>query len=87
VELIDFTGIDFEKKSSYFRMYVNPFEKIPAVGRDLEAICLKYVFDLLKLEVFEDNTQVGNLYKKFNFKEIGMKSTNKKTIICMELEK
>ena len=90
--VVDFTGIDFEKRSSYFGMYANPFEKIPGVGRDLEAICLKYVFNLLKLkklklEVFEDNTQVGNLHKKFNFKEVGMKSINKKAIICMELEK
>jgi len=56
----------------------------------LEEVCIKYVFDLLrlnklKLEVFSDNLRAINLYEKYNFKEVGVKSINDKKVICMEL--
>ena len=90
--IVDFTGIDFEKKSSDFGLYANPFEKILGVGKILEAVCLKYVFDLLKfkkikLEVFSNNVKAIDLYKKFNFRKTGVKNINNKIVICMELEK
>ena len=88
--VVYFTDIDFDKKSSYFGLYANPFEKIPGVGKILEATCLKYVFDLLKfkkikLEVFSNNVKAINLYKKFNFRKTGVKNIHNKTIVCMEL--
>ncbi len=39
----------------------------------------------LKLEVFEDNIQVINLHRKYNFKKIGEKFVNNNKVICMEL--
>ena len=73
-------------------MYANPFEKIVGVGRILEEVCLKYAFEILsldkiKLEVFQDNSVVINLHKKYNFKRVGVKNINNKKVICMELTK
>ena len=92
VGMVNFTSINFDKKQSYFGLYANPFEKMAGIGRVLEEICLKYVFDFLvlnklKLEVFSDNLKVVNLHKKYNFKEVGMKNINDKKVICMELVK
>ena len=39
----------------------------------------------LKLEVFEDNIQVINLHRKYNFKKSGEKFVDNKKVICMEL--
>ncbi len=90
VGVVDFTGIDFDKKQSYFGLYANPFDKFIGAGRVLEKVCLKYVFDFLnlnkiKLEVFSDNLRAVNLYKRYNFKEMGVKNINDKQIVCMEL--
>jgi hypothetical protein len=46
------------KNQTYFGLCANPFEKITGVGRILEGICVKHVFELLKLnelklEVFD----------------------------------
>jgi UDP-4-amino-4,6-dideoxy-N-acetyl-beta-L-altrosamine N-acetyltransferase len=93
VGVVNFTSIDFfDTKQSYFGLYANPFEKMAGVGRVLEEVCIKYVFDLLrlnklKLEVFSDNLRAINLYEKYNFKEVGMKNINDKKVICMELVK
>ena len=92
IGVVYFTNIDFDKKSSCFGLYANPFGKMAGIGRVLEEICLKYVFDFLvlnklKLEVFSDNLKVVNLHKKYNFKEVGMKNINDKKVICMELVK
>ena len=92
VGVVDFTKIDGTNKECYFGLYANPFEKMAGIGRVLEEICLKYVFDFLvlnklKLEVFSDNLKVVNLHKKYNFKEVGMKNINDKKVICMELVK
>ena len=90
--VVDFTGIDFEKKSSDFGLYANPVKRILDAGKILEAVCLKYVFDLLKfkkikLEVFSNNVKAIDLYKKFNFRKAGVKNINNKIVIYMELEK
>ena len=87
--VVYFANIDFDKKSSYFGLYANPFEKMAGIGRVLEEICLKYVFDLLslnkiKLEVFNDNLRAINLYKKYHFKEVVVKNINDRKVICME---
>jgi UDP-4-amino-4,6-dideoxy-N-acetyl-beta-L-altrosamine N-acetyltransferase len=92
LDIVDLTGIDFEKKSSDFGLYDNPVEKIPVVGKILEAVSLKYVFDLLefkkiKLEVFSNIVKAIDLYKKFNFRKAGVKNINNKIVIYMELEK
>ena len=52
----------------------------------------KYAFeilklDTLKLEVFADNEKALHLYKKYGFEEIGVKTVNDKSVICMELNK
>jgi UDP-4-amino-4,6-dideoxy-N-acetyl-beta-L-altrosamine N-acetyltransferase len=90
--VIYFTNINKQFKECYFGLYANPFAKIPGVGSILEEICIKYVFDILKLkklklEVFSDNDRALNLYKKFKFKEISSKIVNNKKVICMEIEK
>ncbi len=88
--VIDFTKINYKKKECEFGLYANPFEKIAGVGRILEEICIKYTFNILKLkklklEVFEDNIQVRNLHKKYQFKETDQTIVNNKKVICMEL--
>ena len=92
IGVIDFTNIDFENKITDFGLYSNPFEKVAGVGRILEEICIKYAFELLKLdtlklEVFDENIQVKNLHKKYNFQETGYKIVNGKNVICMELKR
>ena len=91
VGVIDFTNIDFKNNSVDFGLYANPNKKIAGIGRVLEEACIKYAFDILgleklKLEVFSENTRAMNLYKKFDFKEIGKKIFNNKNVICMELK-
>ena len=78
VGVVDFTKIDETNKECYFGLYANPFEKISGIGQTLGEVCLKYILDLLslniiKLEVFSDNVRALNLYKKYNFKRVGMK--------------
>ncbi|WP_188109967.1 UDP-4-amino-4,6-dideoxy-N-acetyl-beta-L-altrosamine N-acetyltransferase [Sulfurimonas hydrogeniphila] len=89
--VIYFTDIDYKKRECYFGLYANPFEKIAGVGQVLEQLCINYVFKnlkfkKLKLEVFKDNKKAINLYKKFNFKEVGVKIVHNKDVICMELK-
>ncbi|ADN08186.1 UDP-4-amino-4,6-dideoxy-N-acetyl-beta-L-altrosamine N-acetyltransferase [Sulfurimonas autotrophica] len=91
IGVIYFTNIDTNKKECEFGLYANPFEKIAGVGSILEKLCIEYAFDILKLkklklEVFSNNKKALNLYKKFNFKEIGKKIVNNKDVICMELK-
>ena len=91
IGVVDFTNIDNKNKECYFGLYANSFIKIAGVGRMLEEICIKYVFDILKLyklklEVFAENTRAINLYKKYKFYENDKKIVNKKEVICMELK-
>jgi len=90
IGVIDFTNINFQTKTTDFGLYANPFEKVAGVGRILEECCIKYAFEILKLdtmmlEVFNDNERAINLYKKYNFQEAGKKEINNKEVICMEL--
>jgi UDP-4-amino-4,6-dideoxy-N-acetyl-beta-L-altrosamine N-acetyltransferase len=91
IGVVDFTNIDNGKKECDFGLYSNPFIKLAGVGRVLEEICIKYAFDILKLnklklEVFEENKQVRNLHKKYKFYESDKKIVNEKQVMCMELE-
>jgi len=90
IGVIDFTNINYDKKECEFGLYSNPFNKIVGVGRILEELSIKYVFEILKfkklkLEVFSDNKQVINLHKKYKFHETSRKKVNNKEVICMEL--
>ena len=91
IGVIYFNHIENDKKECEFGLYANPYEKIVGVGRILEEVSIKYAFDILKLkklklEVFNDNKQVINLHKKYNFIQTGVKVMNSKEVICMELE-
>jgi UDP-4-amino-4,6-dideoxy-N-acetyl-beta-L-altrosamine N-acetyltransferase len=91
IGVIDFTNINFQIGECDFGLYTNPFEKVAGVGRMLEESCIKYAFDILglkklKLEVFCENERAINLYKKYNFQEVGKKEINNKEVICMELK-
>jgi UDP-4-amino-4,6-dideoxy-N-acetyl-beta-L-altrosamine N-acetyltransferase len=90
--VVDFTNIDFKHKVADFGLYSNPFEKVAGIGRILEEICIKYAFELLKLdtlklEVFDENEKAKALYTKYNFQKTGMKVMNGKDVVCMELER
>ena len=90
IGVIYFINID-DGNSTEFGLYSNPDIKIPGIGRVLEKICIEYAFDILKvkklkLEVFEDNKQVINLHRKFNFKEVSTMVMNNKKVLCMELK-
>ncbi|MFA6136928.1 MAG: UDP-4-amino-4,6-dideoxy-N-acetyl-beta-L-altrosamine N-acetyltransferase [Sulfurimonas sp.] len=90
IGVIDFTNINFQAKVTDFGLYANPSEKVAGVGRILEECCVKYAFEILQLdkmmlEVFSDNERAINLYKKYNFQEVGKKEINNKEVICMEL--
>lgn len=88
IGVIYFTNLT--KKEVYFGLYANPTIKILGVGRILEKLSIDFAFNSLnvsklKLEVFEDNIQVINLHRKYNFKKIGEKFVNNNKVICMEL--
>lgn len=92
IGVIDFTNIDFKNNVTDFGLYANPFEKVAGVGRILEEICIKYAFELLKLdtlklEVFTKNEKAKALYKKYNFQETGCKIVDGKDVVCMELNR
>ena len=88
IGVIYFTNLT--KKEVYFGLYANPTIKILGVGRILEKLSIDFAFNSLnarklKLEVFEDNIQVINLHRKYNFKKSGEKFVDNKKVICMEL--
>lgn len=90
--VIDLTDIDFNKRTSSFGLYANPFEKTEESGKMLLESVIKYAFeilklDTLKLEAFADNEKALHLYKKYAFKQSGAKTVNDKDVICMELMK
>jgi RimJ/RimL family protein N-acetyltransferase len=60
------------------------------VGEQLIKTLIEYGFDSLNLnklvcEVYADNLQAINLYKRVKFQEIDRKITNNQEVICMEL--
>jgi len=90
IGVIDFI-FDYQESEVFFGLYANMHHKIAGIGRILEEICIKYIFDImkldkLKLEVFSDNKRAIKLYKEFDFKKTGTKIVNDKEVICMELE-
>lgn len=90
IGVIDVTKIDFKDNSAYFGLYANPFKKTKGAGSVLQETCIKYAFDILKLqklklEVFSNNERAIGLYKKFHFKEATRETINDKEIIYMEL--
>ncbi|MFK5936801.1 MAG: UDP-4-amino-4,6-dideoxy-N-acetyl-beta-L-altrosamine N-acetyltransferase [Sulfurimonas sp.] len=92
IGVVDFMHIDYNKEECEFGLYANPFDKIVGIGRILEELCIEYVFSVLKLkklklEVLIRNEKALNLYKKYNFKEVGTKEINGNEVICMELVK
>ncbi|MBL0703300.1 MAG: UDP-4-amino-4,6-dideoxy-N-acetyl-beta-L-altrosamine N-acetyltransferase [Sulfurospirillum sp.] len=92
IGVICFTKINYMDKVTEFGLYANPFKKMLGVGRILEELSIKYIFDILKLnriklEVFSNNLKVINLHKKYNFHEVMSKTINNKSVICMELDK
>ena len=89
IGVIDF--LDLDKKEIFYGIYSKKKKKIMGVGRILNEISIDFAFNSLKahklkLEVFEDNIQVRNLYKKYKFRETSQKYVNNKKVICMELE-
>ena len=90
--VVYFNKIDFNRKQCYFGLYANPFNKIGGVGKTLQEVGVKYIFDLLKLkkiklEVFKINIRAINLYKKFNFIEMNEKTVNGRKVNCMEFKR
>ena len=88
IGVIDFTQL-VEKISIHMGIYSNP--NIKGNGKILLNIIIDYSFNNLKVkrifsEVFAENVNAHNLYKKFNFKDISEKTINNKKVICMELE-
>ena len=91
IGVIDFTNINHQNKSTYFGLYSNPYSKTTGIGTILLKTIIDYAFNtsnmnILKLEVFEINKKALNLYKKFNFKQMGEKIVNNKKVIVMELK-
>jgi len=91
IGVIYFNNINYEQKECEFGLYVNPYKKLVGIGKILNDICIKYVFNILKLkkiklEVLNNNKRAIKLYQKYNFMETGIKIVNDKHIICMELE-
>ncbi|MDD5157856.1 UDP-4-amino-4,6-dideoxy-N-acetyl-beta-L-altrosamine N-acetyltransferase [Sulfurimonas sp.] len=89
IGVVDFTDINFAKKSADIGLYANPIDKIKGAGSMLLEVGLKYAFEVLKLktlnlEVFIDNERAIGLYRKFNFKDSGKKVADGKSIICMK---
>ncbi len=89
MSVVDFNN--FANDSCKFEFYLNQFLIIAEISRVLEKFLIDYVFKILKisvlgLEVFNDNIQVINLNKKYNFSEIKRKVASKKEVQCVELE-
>lgn len=90
IGVIYFNKIDDENSSCYFGLYGSSDSKVRGLGRILEESSINYAFNVLKvnklnLEVFEDNVQVINLHKKYNFIVNDEKIVNNEKVICMEL--
>jgi len=86
---INFIKIDYQTRCAEFGLYASPFEKIVGVGRILEEVSISYAFNelklnILKLEVFSDNTQVINLHRKYGFEKVAAKCIAGQEIVCMK---
>lgn len=88
IGVIDFNNIK-ENESLIMGIYANP--NLKGKGNILLETIINFSFYILKVkkifaEVFFENEKAYNLYKKYNFKEIGEKIVNDKKVICMELD-
>lgn len=75
IGVIDLIRVDFKNKNTYFGIYSNPDSRIPGVGKKLEMIAIKLVFERaafhsLWLEIIEDN-KISYLHKEMGFAEAG----------------
>lgn len=89
---VNFSEIDFETKQAEFGFYANPFVNLLGIGRILEEVSIFYSFNYLGLsklllEVFEDNSKVINLHKKYGFKISNTIQVQGRNVFCMELIK
>jgi UDP-4-amino-4,6-dideoxy-N-acetyl-beta-L-altrosamine N-acetyltransferase len=88
IGIIDFN--DISATSATLGLYANPKLDQKGIGSLLMQSIVEYAFkrlkvQILKAEVFEDNTKAKALYEKFGFCEKGRKMVNEKEVICMEL--
>ena len=76
IGVIDLLRVSFRNKNAYFGIYANPDSKIPQIGRMLDTLAVKLVFECagfhsLGLEVMQDNKYVINLHEEMGFVEEG----------------
>lgn len=88
IGVIDFNNIK-ENESLIMGIYTNP--SLKGYGKILIETIINFSFYILKVkkifaEVFFENEKAYNLYKKYNFKEIGEKVVNGKKVICLDLD-
>ncbi|WP_373032493.1 UDP-2,4-diacetamido-2,4,6-trideoxy-beta-L-altropyranose hydrolase [Sulfurovum sp.] len=89
IGVIDFTNIDYQKRSTEFGIYANP--ELKGVGQILMKAIIDYAFNSLKVKtlisaVIEENLPAIKLYKRYDFKEVEIKKVDNKNIIYMELK-
>lgn len=87
IGVIDFTQI-IENESLHMGIYTNPETK--GNGKVLLNKIINYSFNILNVkkiysEVYEANKKAYELYKIYNFNNIGKRLENKQVVICMEL--
>jgi UDP-4-amino-4,6-dideoxy-N-acetyl-beta-L-altrosamine N-acetyltransferase len=75
IGVLYFPHVDFNNKNAYFGIYSNPDSRILGVGKKLDMLALKLVFECagfqsLWLEVIEDN-KISYLHKEMGFVEAG----------------
>lgn len=75
IGVLYFPHVDFNNKNAYFGIYSNPDSRILGVGKKLDMLALKLVFERagfqsLWLEVIEDN-KISYLHKEMGFVEAG----------------
>lgn len=88
IGVIDFNEIS--KESVVMGLYANPTLNQKGIGSLLMQSIVEYAFkrlkvNILKAEVFTENTKAKALYEKFGFCEKERISINDKEVICMEL--
>lgn len=81
--------IDITNKDCAIGLYANPNTLNQGIGSLLMNTIITYVLEALKVnvlkaEVFADNTRAKTLYEKFGFYEKERIHINEKEVICME---
>ena len=76
IAVLDLLNINWQYKRAYFGIYANPETQMKGIGKLLDNLAVKIVFEILnfhslKLEVIESNERVINLHKKMGFTEEG----------------